>query len=300
MTIRNRRWHAAVFATALVVCCAMASRVSAAGAPPTYHELVDILDVTRPLAGRKAALDEYRRRALKGEIWVQYVVGSLYRIGQDNPNNLLEKNADEAARFLSAAAAHGAVDAMAKMAEIEIARGRARGLDAMLWTQIYLYYRKQKVGEDADTPNGRSGYPADLLYRATSIYDASKDEEMKQYLASFITTHNADIEAGMKAHIERSGESKTQSVTTHLDYRQAISAMPAHYVDNHTEYVVAFDADGSATDAWLLDSAPDIKLGRELRAVAMRMRVNNVPGKELRYAIVPLEFATRRHEIRSK
>jgi hypothetical protein len=272
---------------------------SADDAKPMYHELVDVLDASRPAAERQAALDEYRKRALAGDVSAQYFIGSLYHIGDGAPGNLLAKNTDEAARFLGAAATHGALDAMAKMAEIEIARGRTRGLDAMVWTQAYLYYIKQSDRYSEAMREG-AGYPADLLYRATAIYDASKDEEMKQDLASFIATHNDAILAGMRKHIERSGASKTQAAVSKIDYRAAVSALPAHYADNLTEYVVAFDRNGSATDAWLLDSVPETQLGRDLRAVAMRMRVNTVDEPAVRYAILPLQFSTRKHALHTK
>jgi hypothetical protein len=188
---------------------------------------------------------------------------------------------------------------MAKMAEIEIAHGRSRGVDAMVWTQAYLYYIKQSA-RDAEITRDPAGYPADLLYRASTIYDAKNETEMKQYLASFIAAHNDAIIAGLRDHVERRGASKTQAAVTKLDYRAAISALPAHYADTLTEYLVAFDRAGSATDAWLLDSVPETKLGRELRGVALRMRVNAVEEPDVRYAILPIQFSTKRHALRTK
>jgi hypothetical protein len=75
---------------------------------------------------------------LAGDPDAQYVVGSIYRRG-DDAQPPVARDADQAQRYLSTAAAHGRVFAMAKMAELELAEDRP--LDAMIWTQIYGYYR---------------------------------------------------------------------------------------------------------------------------------------------------------------
>ena len=69
--------------------------------------------------------------------------------------------------------------------------------------------------------------------------------------------------------------------------------------DDMAEYLIAFKADGSVQQLWLLDAVPDLSVGKELRAVATHVRVNAVAeGSDLRYGLVPLQLNYQQYKVR--
>lgn len=256
------------------------------------YKLVNLLDASKPLAERQEVFAHYKERALEGQTFEQYVVGSLYRSGVQLPGNIVERDLDTARRYISTAAAHGYVNAMAKMAEIELADHHP--LETMIWAQLYLHYTEEKNASQSNVDANR-GYKADLLRRAFEVFDRKDQALMTQHLNAFVAAHDEDIRAGIKKG--STGSSKMMEKITRLSYDSMTAKFTGRRNDDLAEYLVAFAPDGTAADAWMLDAMPDVALGKELRVIAMRMRVNEIAGTEIRYGVLPLQYSFGRYEI---
>jgi len=263
------------------------------------YRLSRLLDGDSAQADRAAIFDEFKRRALAGDIYAQYVIGSLYRAGEHLPHGFVKDDPDEAARYLSTAAAHGYLNAMAKMAELELARGHA--LEAMIWAQLYGHY-SGAAKPTKDDRNKAGDYLADLLHRIYDRFDNARMGEVDRDLNAFVAEHDADVRAGMKANRRRYASSSA-GPTKKLDLKfQPPPTDPLHgRRDTLADYVVAFGPDGHAEQAWLLDAVPDMRTGIELKSVALRMQVDaDASTTALRYALLPVRLTYRNYSLRKE
>jgi hypothetical protein len=272
-----------VFAAALAANVAWADDDEDAKFP-----LYKLLDEATAPAERQAVFDHIKHDALAGKAGAQFIVGTLYRIGKLLPVNLVDTNIDEAKKYLSSAAGHGYVNAMATMAEIELAAHHS--MEAMLWAQLYGHYKLERLDEKARPASQGDAYFADLLHRAEDAFDKKDKDQMQQYFGGFIAAHDADIRAGIDEQFTRYSDGKTHSKVSNLHYDGEMLRMGRQKMDVLAEYVVGFGPDGTATRAWQLDALPDYIAGKELRRVAMRMKVNASDDPDTRYAIVPLAY----------
>jgi hypothetical protein len=275
-----------------LICAAMlivaASMAHAEESGEEKYALHKLLDTQVSVQERQAIFDHVKEQAAAGKTGAQYVVGSLYRIGKKLDANVVDSDMDAAKKYLSIAAAHGRLLAMAKMAEIELASNRP--MEAMIWTQLYGHYKDELEPGEKGKPI--TGYFADLLHRVQSAFDQKQSPQMQQYLGGFIAQHDADIRAGYAdAQALDSDGSKTESRVQNLHYESNVAKLRNVKEDEIAEYVVAFDAHGVPQRLWLLDAVPDVLLGKELRAVATHIRVNETTSSELRYAVVPIDYS---------
>jgi hypothetical protein len=270
------------------------------------YRLSRLLDGDIAPADRSAIFDAFKQHALAGDTYSQYVIGSLYRAGEHLPHGFVKGDSDEAERYLSTAAAHGYLNAMAKMAELELARGHA--LEAMIWAQLYGHYSgaanaPAKTAKTAkNDPSKASDYLADLLHRIYDRFDDARMGEVDRDLNAFVGEHDADVRAGMKTNRRRYASSST-GPTKKLDLRfQPPPTDLAHgRRDTLADYVIAFAPDGGAEQAWLLDAVPDMRVGVELKTIALRMQVNaDTSTTGLRYALLPVKLTYRDYSLRKE
>jgi TPR repeat protein len=106
-------------------------------ADDSRYPMVKLLDAEVPAAERQQTFDYFDKQALAGNSFAQYLIGSLYRIGDRLPGNVVPRDLEAANKYLSTAAAHGHLRAMAKMAELELSRKHY--LEAMIWAQLFGY-----------------------------------------------------------------------------------------------------------------------------------------------------------------
>lgn len=251
--------------------------------------LHDILDAKLPIEGRRAAFAQLDKDAIGGSRFAQYAVGSLYRVGDLLPDALVARDNDKARRYLSTAAAHGNLHAMAKMAEIELEDKHL--LEAMIWAQIYGHYALESKPDQINTGKP-AGYYGDLLHRLYAHLDEKQMPDVIQHVNAFIAAHDADIRDGMSSSETAYESGNTHKKTENLNFLPMVALLPQHHRDCYAEYVIEFASDGSAKQAWILDALPDIKVGKDLRAAAMRVRVNAVDAASTpRFALVPLDFS---------
>ena len=283
-----------VFVLAFLALMAMSAPCHAQDDDDRQYGLEKLLDTRTPEQERQRIFDHYKAQALAGKTFSQYVVGSLFRVGKQLPANVVDRDFDQAKRYLSTAAAHGQLNAMAKMAEIELEEGRA--MDAMIWAQVYGHYiiDSEKTPEKDRDP---SAYLADLIVRVRQKFDDKQEAEMEQHLNAFVAAHDADIRAGMHDSEAASERSNLRKRIGNMHYQSDAGRLSNRKSDVLAEYIVAFKPDGSADNAWLLDALPNFLVGKELRTVAMRMKVDETDGTELRYAFAPIKYTFRQYKI---
>ncbi|HEY2395692.1 MAG TPA: hypothetical protein VGH81_06920 [Rudaea sp.] len=93
------------------------SSTARAAAAPTNRNLADLarfLDAAVPADQRRLLFEGWRGTALAGDADAQYIVGTIYRRGASTEPHVVDRDADQARRFLSTAAGHGRLLAMAK------------------------------------------------------------------------------------------------------------------------------------------------------------------------------------------
>lgn len=240
---------------------AAAAPVLAARPPGHLADLAQFLDRSTPAPRRQELFAAWREAAVAGDTDAQYVVGTIYRRGDNVEPSLVPRDADQARRFLSTAAGHGRVLAMAKMAELELAEDRP--FEAMLWTQLYGVYRgwvrNENIG-DYGEHNEREPtlYFEDLLSRVTERMRRKlgdlKDAEVLQQLNAFIGVHDKDIRAdlwtdGIRPRWAGTGakfKPRSGSRGLAVSLRQMLS-----------EWVLDFGADGSLRSAEAFDALPN-------------------------------------------
>lgn len=265
------------------------------------YAIVKLLDAGAPAAERQATFDYFDRKAIEGNTFAQYLIGSLYRIGNGLPGNIAPLDLDKANKYLSTAAGHGHVRAMAKMAELELAQRHY--LEAMIWAQLFGYYAGLN-GADAKTikDNSESGYLADLIKRISDRLDPKLLPAVQEDVNAVIAQRGADIRKGMAG-----GTMTLSPATERLAYRTSTRrhfADPPRSSDHRdvlADYLVAYDAKGDAAQAWLIDALPDLSLGKSLKLVALSTEVNEAPADAgLRWGVVPINFSWGRSTLQPK
>lgn len=277
------------------------ARADGAAEDDKRYPIVKLFDTDAPAGERQATFEYFNKKAIEGNTFAQYLVGSLYRIGNRLPGNIVPLDLDKANKYLSTAAGHGNLRAMAKMAELELSQKRY--LEAMIWAQLFGYYAGLN-GADAkaikDSP--QADYFADLLKRISDRFDSKQMPTVQEDMNAVIAAHDADIRKGMAG-----GAGTFSSTKDRMEYRTSTRRKlsdpprPGEYKDVLADYLIAFDAKGDATQAWLIDALPDVTLGRSLKIVALNLQVNEAPqDTDLRWAVAPINFSWGRSKLLPK
>ncbi|WP_157578593.1 hypothetical protein [Rudaea cellulosilytica] len=172
------------------------------------------------------------------------------------------RDADQAHRFLSTAAAHGCLFAMAKMAELDLTANRP--LDAAIWAQIYGYYRGWAGTKDPQDygPHDKrqpTVYYEDLLRRTAEALKrggGAQDMVIAQQVNAFIAAHDKDVQAQKWIYgISPRWAGDPLKLTNAASFRQV--SVPLGKRDITSEWLLDFAPDGSVRRAILFDALPD-------------------------------------------
>lgn len=242
-----------------------------------------LLDPSAPLEERLAVFREVEALAQSGNRKDMYVVGSLYRIGGQLPACPVARDLDKARLYLSNAATHGEILAMAKMAEMEVSAHHP--IEAMTWTQIYGHYAE--LQPEPYRPS--EGYLAELVDRASPGVPKSQMQDVVDHLNAFIAAYDASVRDGIgKDDLTPSADMTPRFIPKRsIAFRNGEAIPPAGFVD----YYVAFDANGDAVKVLTLDAVPDIKLDGRMHSILSGYKVApSTQGVPIRYAFIPVMF----------
>jgi len=235
-----------------------------------------------PLAQRKTVFAAYERCAQNGDVNAQDLIGSLYYMGDSLPDALVTRDVNKARLYLSNAAAHGSVEDMAKMAEIEFAGQRYPS--AMVWAQLFGHY------SGAASDNAKSaGYFAHLLTRLSQHLHGDDMDAVTNDMNAFVSQYDKDVRDYTRAASSPAG-GDMKWVNSNIP--SPIPSYSGQRVDYcYADYLIAFRADGSVEDAWMLDAFPDAQTGRRLLASTFRLRLAATEGTRApRYVEVPVMY----------
>ena len=245
-------------------------------------DLARFLDKTTPAEQRQSIFAAWQEAALKGDADAQYVVGSIYRRG----DGTIARDADQARRLLSTAAAHGRLLAMAKMAELELAEDHP--LDATIWAQIYGYYRgwagtKDKPDYDAHPERQPSLYYEGLLQATaksmTKKFGDQQTATVVQQVNAFIAAHDKDVRAqewryGISPRW--AGVQPKRQPANRKSFHEANNGWTKHSVV--AEWVLDFAPDGTARRALAFDALPAVKDGGLSHGVVLQYTTEPASG----------------------
>lgn len=140
---------------------------------PEDFSIMDILDDRVAPVVRQTQVEVLKKHAqLPACKSARYHLANLYLHGPDLPGNPLPKDIAQARELLEDHGLDGNAFAFAQLAELALIEGDA--VEAMQWTQVYLYLvTHYKDHADADD---RRGYNANLLARAQAAWRKSKSK----------------------------------------------------------------------------------------------------------------------------
>ncbi len=252
-----------------------------------------VLDAHAPPGQREAALKQLREDAEHGNAFAQLLLGALYFQGPQGAHALLPRDPALADVYLSNAATHGNVFAMAAMAELELQQHRV--LQANVWAQIYVHY-----GVSPQDLKGAT-YAALLMHRTWPRLPRAEEQTAVDDINAYIRLHNASIIAGQRQSrsekIARTlDDPACRIVALHPDAQHRL-IRPANYYNTLVQpgialYWLGVDAQGAARVAEPILSLPDWRVQRRMRGIAMSWRSEPAPdcSKPMRYTLLPVEF----------
>ena len=277
--------------------------VAVAAAPPTLAarpaghlaELMQFLDRSTPAPRRQEIFAAWREAALAGDTDAQYVVGTILRRGDNADPPLVPRDADQARRYLSTAAGHGRLLAMAKMAELELAEDRP--FEAMIWTQIYGVYRgwvRNENPTDYGDHNEREPtlYFEDLLGRVTERMrqklGSLREQDVLQQVNAFVAAHDKDV----RADLWRDGIApRWAGAGVKFKPRSGSRGFAVPLRQMASEWVLEFAADGSLRSAEAFDALPSfVKASSHHSLASLSEMAPAVGAVGERYALQKIEL----------
>lgn len=176
----------------------------------------------------------------------EYALGTLLRYGHDLAGNPLDKDLSRAKPLIEAYAISGEILSFADLAELSLATNDAK--DAMLWTQVYLYF-VTRHGESVTAPFDRKGYNANLLLRATRAWEKARlhDQDIEPLLGAYLAQHKAEILVNLQSL--RSGRSERSLPDAGAPPRLHVKSRPKNGV-------VAYLGDEQGYAVFLLEVQP--------------------------------------------
>jgi len=285
--------HTLFVLTATIV--SVSSVAAAVAANQNLADLTRFLDASTPVDQRRSLFEGWRAAALAGETDAQYIIGTIYRRGDSIEPRVAVRDADQARRFLSTAAGHGRLLAMAKMAELELDEDRP--LDAMIWTQIYGAYRGWVRNEnitDYGEHNEREPtlYFEDLLRRVTERMRQKpgglQTDVVLAQLNAFIAAHDKDVQAGLW----RDGIApRWAGARLKFENARSFRRVQVPIRDMVSEWVLVFAADGSVKAAEPFDALPNfIKANADHGLVTQYEVARTGAGYADRYALKTVDL----------
>lgn len=270
-------------------------------------QMQDLLDVRSSPEQRQVQMARLEREIQGGSWHAAYVLGNLYRLGEQHPAKLVAKDLERARTLLSQAAVHGKILAMADMAELYLEQKRA--MEAMIWAQAFVHFDEKY---NRKTRRDNRGYQAYLIQRSFAVFgnDAEDLQTMEAYLGAFIAKHSDTIEAILSkdedAESGRSQSSMCHKAQAEVDRKWPLKGLPANIYSAQPRrqqrhvlstsamvmYWVGVDPDGSVRQAFAVDSLPDMTAAKNFQHMVKAFKFNAVAADApIRYAYLPINYS---------
>lgn len=215
---------------------------------------------------------------------VGYMLGMMYRYGADLEGNPVAKDPVKAQVLIERYAREGYIHAYADLAEMHLEARNAR--DAMLWTQVYLYF-VTRHGEKQLNLDQRHGYGALLLASAYALAQKSdvgvSKKALGQLLDSYLKPHLQEVLQNLgkeRAVVQESGL-KIKSTRT-----QSIPGLPSA---SRAVLLMEVLPSGTVNRIVTISYSPTPEAGRALKNWAAGMLFEPFEGAEPRYLRLPME-----------
>ena len=271
----------------------------------TIAVLGGMLDDNVPIERRRELGAALEAAALRNQDpYTLYLVGSLYRIGEDNSASPFRKDPTKSTDYLRRAALRGSLSAMEKLAFVE--RQARHRLDAAVWGQLFAWYAA--IVEEAERASGLQKPKPNIAPLIAFVMDGFSNRDVAKLEArvrEMIETHDTAIRAGINARHEQDTRNVLRNAradSCNLTELQTTAGMkkgrwPAY---GGAEYFVQFAADGSVRTTWLIDAWPDVSIDRALRACAGRYRVTPFEAEAGKndIALLPITIGNPRVKLR--
>lgn len=263
-----------------------------ASSAPTAAALARLLDEHTPAAERQAIFAAAEHSAVAGDTEWQYIVGSL--LSRKTAASPVPSDPGKALVYLSNAAIHGKVLAMAKMAEVELAAGNAQ--EAMNWAQIYAHYQALPSADARPAQD----YVSELIARISDKLDAKKLPQVQQDVDSFVAQNDASIKLGPQS-IAGAHPLHGPPLAAHRFHQSSVNPVEAlaRPRSSFADYLIAFKPDGTTDQTWQLDIVPDTRASEILHGLATTESTQpeqNAHG--LRYALITVIYDDGRYHVR--
>ncbi len=274
--------------------------------PAICHAETTIFDPEIPLASKEKDLAGLAIAADSGMVMAQYLLGTLYRLGEDHPAKAYTQDLQRAKIYLSNSAINGNIQAMAAMAEIELKNKNYR--DAMLWAQVFTHYEAldlRKYNKDSN-----QAYSAYLLQRIMQVTNKDKklypETMFLDDLKNFHASHNTKIihgQSNARLRVDatkydacldkKKGEGDATNYPK-LESGQSINSGGMVNRKIHTPgyayFLLEIDPQGRVSGVFTVDSLPDANYAKALTSVAKRLKFNRIEGTNMRSAYLPMSY----------
>lgn len=235
-----------------------------------------------------------------------YLLGSLYRVGEDNPASPFRKDRAKSIDYLTRAALHGSIRAMEKLAFVE-REGRNR-LDAAVWGQVFAWYAA--IVDDAIRARGLPQSKPNVAPLIAFVMDGFPKRDLPMLEArvrEFIQTHDTAIRTGINSDFEQNARHPLRNARAdscnltelRTNAGKIKGRWPAY---GGAEYFVQFAADGTTRKTWLVDAWPNVDIDRALRICASGYRVTPFDAEAGKndVAMVPMTIGNPGVKLRDK
>lgn len=230
--------------------------------------LATVLDPDAPMALRQESLKELEEAARKREPLALWALGALYRLGPKHPAALLPLDAEQARKFLSNAAARGAVRAMLSLAELELAAGDAEA--AMVWAQLYAHYRGGPQVEG-------SSYVARLVHRCRNALGSRYDADaIAEDAAAFIERFDESVRKAKLGVVNDRDKPRRGTEAPDLwdeIQRQRPFPRSSPYLEGDVTFLALWNEDGRVDRLLVLDAVPGVDVAKAAGKVGKKPRV---------------------------
>ena len=264
---------------------------TAAGRHLLGQELRMALDPEQPMAARQTALTAAKQAAQGGNGEAQFVVGSLYMWGPLHPAALLPKDLAKAKTYLSNAAVHGWLEAMAAMAEIELQTGHPE--NASVWALVDYYF-------SGASHYAAKGYLADLIHRCNLRLTKAQRDKALADANVFIARYQADIRT---AHAENMHHLPACSLR-YVSPRKRRAPKPIGWSSDvprsgNAMFFVGVNREGKVERVIPINSFPSWRVFRITRQMARDTRFNPAPAcsATLRWGALPFDYGSGEYEF---